>query len=729
MSKITKHALHEPAGAFDLAAIKTDVTEGKDQREYRALKTFEIEWLTSNGNSSSDWSQVLVSDPLCISQIRNSHFSGRVRLGMLREIALEYGSLRLPAGIYNSMVVACDIGDNVAIHHGHYLANYVIGDESILFNIGRLTCSPQARFGIGGLHEGEKATQRQWLEVGNGNGGRGILAYPGMTAADAWLCAKYRGDKEMLNRLTFMTDHLLRQKSTGRGIIGKRSIIRGCQAMIDVNLGPDACIDGALRLENLTIRSSANENTTIGDGVILTHGIVGYGCQVDQSSQAEYFVLGNRAQLHQGVRVAHAFVGDNSKLACGEVQNALLFPFHEQHHNNSFLIAATLLGQSNLAAGATVGSNHSSRLADGEILAGRGFWPALCSSFKHPCRFASFTLAVKADYPYELDIRLPFSLISNDEQNNRLNILPAYWFLYNPYALARNDWKFRTRDKRIHREQKIEYDHLAPDTVEEMFVALELLALWTGRAANNNAGDDDQARQLGRDLLRNQPDAVDKLTILAEGVENSKRPVVVLKAAKAYAAYRKMIHYYATQTLVQWTNDQGMQSPVILSRQLRGVRVCEWVNLGGQLATRPDVDLLRQKIKTAKLESWAAVHEEYEHFWEKYPLDKARHAYASLMTINELESGNVSGEMWVNLLRRGVEIQHERLAGTISSREKDFTSPFRKMLYADEAEMFAVLGRPEDDSIINIVRQETTVFCHLVDKIAQLEKNATPSED
>ena len=57
-----------------------------------------------------------------------------------------------------------------------------------------------------------------------------------------------------------------------------------------------------------------------------------------------------------------------------------------------------------MAAGATVGSNHNSRGADGELVAGRGFWPGLCVSLKHNSKFASFTIFSKADFPHELNI-------------------------------------------------------------------------------------------------------------------------------------------------------------------------------------------------------------------------------------------------------------------------------------------------------------------------------------
>ena len=63
----------------------------------------------------------------------------------------------------------------------------------------------------------------------------------------------------------------------------------------------------------------------------------------------------------------NSYLGNNSTISCCEVLNSLIFPAHEQHHNNSFLCAAMVMGQSNIAAGATIGINHNSRSADGEI--------------------------------------------------------------------------------------------------------------------------------------------------------------------------------------------------------------------------------------------------------------------------------------------------------------------------------------------------------------------------
>src|SRR5437762_14140581 len=137
------------------------------------------------------------------------------------------------------------------------------------------------------------------------------------------------------------------------------------------------------------------------EGCKLLNGIIVFEGRIFYGVKAVRFILSSNSQLKYGARLINSYLGDNSTISCCEVLNSLIFPAHEQHHNNSFLCAALIMGQSNIAAGATLGSNHNSRSADGELVAGRGFWPGLCVSMKHNSKLASFTILAKADYAYE----------------------------------------------------------------------------------------------------------------------------------------------------------------------------------------------------------------------------------------------------------------------------------------------------------------------------------------
>jgi len=131
------------------------------------------------------------------------------------------------------------------------------------------------------------------------------------------------------------------------------------------------------------------------------------------------------------------------------------------------------------------------------------------------------------------------------------------------YALARNSWKFHKRDKRKGKFQNIEFDSLAPDTIEEIFNACQLLEIWTAKASLRSKGDstddknDTELAKIGRGLLLGAEEQVNCLEILGENMEKSKRKLVILKAYKAYHAYRDMLHYYAVKNLLEYLKNKS----------------------------------------------------------------------------------------------------------------------------------------------------------------------------
>jgi hypothetical protein len=540
------------------------------------------------------------------------------------------------------------------------------------------------------------------------------MPFDGMTCGDACLWARYRDDPDLLGRLGQITQRAFDPRRGFYGTVGDACVIKNSRIIKDCKIGPCCYIKGANKLKNLTIHSSEDEPSQIGEGVELVNGIIGYGCHVFYGCKAVRFVLGDNSNLKYGARLVHSYLGDNSTVSCCEILNNLVFPAHEQHHNNSFLIASLVAGQSNIAAGVTIGSNHNSRAPDGEIHAGRGFWPGLCVSLKHNSRFASFTLVAKGDYPAELDVPLPFSLVANDVPRDRLLVMPAYWWQYNMYALARNSWKFQARDKRRRKVQKVEFDTFAPDTAEEMFRGMALLEEWVGRASQRAKGGaaegakPEEARRLGRALLDGPPAGVDGLEVLAEGVENSHRQVLVLKAHPGYHAYRQMLLHYAVKNLLAYLRAHPEAGLAAMAEALAGPRVTDWVNLGGQLIAAADVDALRADIRAGRLDSWDAIHARYDELWERYPADKQRHACATLLALHGADA--LTPDLWARALDEAVAVQRYVADATYASRKKDFESPFRRMTYSSPAEMEAVLGSPERVSFVRQVREETQAF-------------------
>jgi hypothetical protein len=555
----------------------------------------------------------------------------------------------------------------------------------------------------------------------NEAGCRRVLPFDGIIPADAYLWAKYRDDSALQEKLISITQKSFDNRCGFYGIIENQCVIKNSRILKDVKIGAHCYIKGANKLKNLTIHSSEAEPTQIGEGIELVNGIIGYGCHIFYGSQAVRFIMGNNSNLKYGAKLIHSFLGDNSTISCCEVLNNLIFPAHEQHHNNSFLIASVVLGQSNIAAGATIGSNHNSRANDNEVQAGRGFWPGLCSSIKHSCRFASFVLLSKADYPAEMDIPLPFSLLNNNAAKDELEVLPAFWWLYNMYALARNTWKFQNRDKRKNKFQNIEFDSLAPDTVEEMFQARHLLEIWTAKANLRNQGlsieknNEKELMQLGHTLLSGSENQTSGLDILGENMEKSDRRIVILKAHKSYHAYADMIHYYAVKNLLDYLKANSTDTVAAICKTLKGNRQTKWINLGGQLMPEKDLDQIRLDIGSGKLSGWKEIHDRYNTLWQNYPLEKQKHAFASLCAL--LGTDDLTRGQWNTALDRAAAIQEFIRDQVYISRKKDYDNTFRQNTYRNMAEMTGAIGTIEDNSFIKQVRNETEEFKKHIEEI------------
>lgn len=698
------------------------------QGGWRHLRSEEIERLVKNNNTASSWDTVWVTEEFNPSMIKDNKFYGTVRIGHVCNGALQFHDLRLPVGITNSSIHSCDIGDNCAIHDVHYLSHYIIGANSMLFNIQEMSATDHAKFGNGIVKDGEPEEVRVRIEIMNESGARAVIPFDGMIPADAYLWGKYIDDTALQERLLHITQNSVDHHRGYYGEIGERCVIKNSSIIKDVKIGTDCYIKGASKLKNITINSSDREPSQIGENVILVNGIVGYGCRIFYSCTAVKFILGNNSNFKYGARLINSIMGDNSTISCCEVLNNLIFPGHEQHHNNSFLIASVIMGQSNMAAGATIGSNHNSRTNDGELVAGRGFWPGLCSSVKHSSRFASFTLLSKGHFPAEMNITLPFALVNNNVSADRLEVMPAYWWLYNMYALARNTWKYRTRDRRITKVQNIEFDTFAPDTMQEVIEARRLLELWTAKAylkttdkSQIHGSNEVKLTETGRQLLNGDREIIERLTILGEGMENSRRPVHIIKAYDAYHAYGDMLIHYAVSNILENRAKPGTDSnpwkDLMNPTDAGNAHRQKWINLGGQLVMEADIDALRRDICNGTLGTWNAIHNRYNELWKRYPTDKLNHSLHALRTA--LGTDTINAEQLLQALTHEERIQRNIGEQVYLTRKKDHNNPFRSSTSRNEEETIAIYGTAEENKFITLMQEETSAKIGEITKLKE----------
>ena len=701
MNIIQKHPVNKLGYNF---IDKKYIPKGKDEYHlrnkqnrnginYRKLTTLEIEMLVRNRNTSDDWNNILVSTYFNAELVKNCKFFGLVKIGKLESLYLEFHNLRMAVGLYNSTIISCDFGDNVCVDNVNYLSHYIIGNQVMIANVNELATTDYAKFGNGIIKDGEEEAVRVWMELCNENGGRSVLPFNGMLPGDAYLWSKYRDDDALLEKFKTFTENRFDKLRGYYGKIGDRTVIKNCKIIKDVWVGTDAYFKGANKLKNITVNSDEERTAQIGEGCELVNGIVGYGCRIFYGAKAVRFVMASHSQLKYGARLINSYLGNNSTISCCEVLNSLIFPAHEQHHNNSFLCAAVVMGQSNIAAGATIGSNHNSRAADGEIVAGRGFWPGLCVSLKHNSKFASFSIIAKGDFPAELNIPVPFSLISNDVANDTLLVMPAYWFMYNMYALARNAKKYIDRDRRTEKIQHLEYNFLAPDTINEIFDALKILE-------KLNPDNDDNAE--------------------ITGWENTNRKTKILKLPQSVAVFKKVIQYYGVMEILTHLQKNKFSNFDELKKSLSAkIQRSQWLNIGGQLIQKTIVENLRRNIKSGKVKSWDDMHNFYRQQGKAYTADKLNHAYTSLLEILNITPKQFTPVLFNQLLQQAIATKEWMCKGIYNSRAKDYSNPFKKMVYDTNEEMNKVVGKLEDNAFIQQQLGELEEMKKLVKAVAR----------
>ena len=687
----------------------------------RNLSKAEIEILLKNGNVSDfeDWSNVLVSSidgEFNPQLIYNSHFSGFVVLGRIKHAVLKFHDLELVAGIYNSNLIDVIVSDDVVIRNVKYLKNYRIGNRVILFNIQEMSCTEHSKFGNGWLKKDETEDVRVWIGVGNENDNRAVLPFESMITADAYLWSRRRDDSLLMKRFIEITENENDKSKRTFGIVEDEAVIKNTTLLKDAKIGKCAYIKGAFKLKNITVLSSEEEESQIGEGVELVNGIMGYGSRIFYQAVAVRFVIGRNCQLKYGARLLNSILGDNSTVSCCELLNNLIFPFHEQHHNSSFLISTTILGQSNIAAGATIGSNHNSRSPDGEIYAGRGFWPGLCSDFKHNSKFASFVLVSKGSYQHELNITYPFSLVAFKAEQEPIHIIPAYWFLFNMFAIARNNYKFKKRDKRVQKVQHIETDPLAPDAMQEVLVALDRLILLTRdylkRISEENvlsARTEQEELQAAKDYLHQNTEADFTLFDLQA---QKKYGATIFKPVKAYKEYRKILKYFAARSIIEYCKSNGYEkfSREVLEKIEKISLFTEWTNAGGQIIPTIKINQLCEKIKSGQINSWNEIHSYYDSCQKNYELYKCRYALYILEKLYTRPILEFSSEIFQDIIDDVTIVSTDMYRDSIYSRQKDYTDPFRAMTYENQEEMTAVLGTIDDNEFLHILRAQTESF-------------------
>jgi hypothetical protein len=429
----------------------------------RPLSLREVSLLERLGNVAENWDNVLVVDEFVPEHVRHSYLYGNVILGEFSGQAYLPGGPKWPAGVYNSTLADCVIGHDALVKDVKLLVNYVVGPGAVLLDCGQVTCDEFTTFGNGKV-----------LTIGAETGGRPVKVFAELDLEVAAAIARSAGRKSLLKDYLAAVADYLAGVTSDRGIIEHDARVLSTPCVRDAYVGPGARVEGATQLVDSTLLSSKEEPTRVVEGAGVTASLLQWGSSVSTVALVDRSLLTEHSQVERQGKVRDSILGPNTSVGAGEVTSCLLGPFVASHHQS--LLIATLWpeGKGNVAYGANIGSNHTSRAPDQEFRAGEGMYFGLGVNVKFPADFsqAPYTVVACGANLLPQKCTFPFSLITTpsshypDVSPAYMEITPAWMLRDNLYALWRNQLKYRQRNKA--RRTEFQFGVFRPDVIDLM---------------------------------------------------------------------------------------------------------------------------------------------------------------------------------------------------------------------------------------------------------------------
>ncbi|MEK6247455.1 MAG: DUF4954 family protein, partial [Planctomycetales bacterium] len=422
---------------------------------YRKLTDDERNALLAAGCTASNWDDVQVEDGFDPTRVVRATFSGTVRIGK-QTGSVDVEGIDKPTGIYDATIVDCDIGRNARIANVRvHIANYVIGDNALIEDVGKMVTKPGATFGNG-----------VEVEVLNEGGGREVTLFNQLSAQFAYLMCLHQFQEELVERLTAIAVAFTEKERSDRGKVGQGATVCSVDHLEDINVGEQARLIGASRLVNGTVLSAADAPTLIGADVQAEHFIVAEGTYVTGAAILTNCFVGQGCQVGRQFSAENSLLFANCEAFHGEAVALFAGPYTVTHHKSTLLIAG-LMSFYNAGSG-TNQSNHMYKLGpvhEGKLE--RGCKTGSFSYMMWPCLVGPFSVVLGKHKRHFDTSDFPFSMIDANPQGH-CRMVPG--LNLTTVGTVRDGAKWPARDRRSGavKRDRISFDVLSPFTVGRM---------------------------------------------------------------------------------------------------------------------------------------------------------------------------------------------------------------------------------------------------------------------
>jgi hypothetical protein len=232
-------------------------------------------------------------------------------------------------------------------------------------------------------------------------------------------------------------------------------------------------VEGAVRLENVSVNSSPEDPARVGDGVNAQDCIFSEGSHVTGGAILSRSFIGQSARVGRGFAAENSLLFANCEAFLGEACAAFLGPYSVTHHRSTLLIAG-LYSFYNAGSGTNF-SNHMYKL--GPVHQGileRGCRTGSASYLLWPARVGAFTTIIGKHLAHLDTSDLPFSLLIEDQGMSVL--VPAANLFTSGIRRDGLKWPSRDRRKTSDRLDLIHFPVLNPYTAGKLLAGRDLLA-------------------------------------------------------------------------------------------------------------------------------------------------------------------------------------------------------------------------------------------------------------
>lgn len=429
---------------------------------FRKLTEGEVRTLEAHLCTAADWDMIEVSEDFSPEHVRNTRFSGRIRMGAFRKEFALPGGMRKHSGLYHATLHNVVVGDDCCIENvKNYIANYTIGHDTFIENVDIILTDGTSSFGNG-----------VEVSVLSETGGREVAIHDRLSAQTAYIMALYRHRPEMISRLKEMVAHYVEGVSSDMGTIGSDAVIVDSGYIKNVKVGDCCKIEGASRLKNGSINSTYDAPVHVGVGVIGDDFIISGGACVEDGVTFSRCFIGQACKLGHNYSATDSLFFANCQGENGEACSIFAGPFTVTHHKSTLLIAG-MFSFMNAGSGSNQ-SNHMYKL--GPIHQGimeRGAKTASDSYILWPAKVGAFSLVMGRHVSHQDTSDLPFSYLI--EQQNVSFIMPGANL--KSVGTIRDAKKWPVRDRRTGNDRldQVNCNLLSPYTIQKMLNGISVL--------------------------------------------------------------------------------------------------------------------------------------------------------------------------------------------------------------------------------------------------------------